>query len=455
VNHFQHCDADGGSAQFFRQIGYAVAGDTWDAIYGNYGTFTPGLFTMGISPAASDLATDYTLHTANETHNTDTYWSDFGFADQLLYAVLLNPRYVALWVHGAWDSTEPYAFDAQEKAFANRSAKLLNTVPYINNLTYAYRPSGHSLSTLSSSEVGSKPSWITTNASASEGVFWSLAKETGSMWQLVASNLQTSTRSLTVTLSSDAFATHGLDSLVAFNASDGSSWVTLNDTAGERSFTIPLANSSFQVWKFGAPFEVLGLPFEYDGWPHSGNSTYPSASGIEFYSYSLNNLTVNVSSPTDQFFKFYVTDHSAPWSLTLNGLTYNSSNTIQTSSAPSYMGLLSGGLIPGDGDGGNGGNGGDGGEEEETPPSGGGPITEEDSDLNQSAWPGFGPSRPRIFTSLNPVIVAAAAVILLVIAAGAALQRTGGSGGSGGWDVVSNADTAKAWRKKRRRSRKL
>jgi len=339
VNHFQHCDRNGGYPNYFRQLLYALAG-----YEGN--SWTPGLFTFGVSPAANDLAMDYKLHWTNETHGTSTEWTDFGFADQILYTVLNNPRYTTLWVHGAWDdTTEPYAFDLQEKQFANRSAKLINTVPYICNLTYVFLPYGNNLSDLWRDERGTKPPWFSTNASNTEGPYFSLTKETGSMYQITVSNFQKTPLAINITIGSGLFNDYGVTKMVAFNASDGSSWTKLNNTSGERSFVISLQNSSFAIFKFGIPFEVLGLPFDYDGWNWTDYSNYPSLSNITVNSFDWNDLNITVNSPFDQFFKFYVPSGDS-WTLEVNGLSYDSTNTLSVSSAPSKLGLLSAGEVP-------------------------------------------------------------------------------------------------------------
>ena len=339
VNHFQHADEDGGDAEFFRQIDYAVATTT-----GN--VFSPGLLTMGVSPCADDLAMDYWLHNSSETHNTATTWDDFGFADQVLYAALLNPMYITLWVHSDWDSgSEPYDFDDDEKTFAKGVADLLNTVPYVGNLTYTLRPSASNLSVMGNSTLGTKPAWLTTNASDDDGVYYSVMKETGSMYQIVAINLWPNlTKTLNVTIGSGLFTEYdSVSKLVAFNASDCSDWANLNDTDGERSFTIEMSNSSIQVFKVGVPFEVLGLPFDYDGYNWtSGMSTYPDSSAMTVVSFDWDTLSINVTSNISNFFKFYLSEEGASYTLTINGVSFNSTNTIATDIDTARLGLVSG-----------------------------------------------------------------------------------------------------------------
>jgi len=346
VNHFQHCDANGGTPEYFRQIGYAVPG----YLSGNV-NWVPGLLTMGVSPSCSDLATDYKLHWTNETHGTSTQWDDFGFADQLLYAFLLNPRWVTLWVSGAWDdTTEPYAFTQDEKDFANDIALIFKEIPYISNLTYTYRPSGGTLATLSYSELGTKPAWFSCNAS--QGLYYSIMKETGSMYQLVVSNLnRTESKVLNVTIGSGLFTQLGVSELAAFNAEDGSGWTKLADASGQRDFQISLSNCTYKVYKFGVPFEVLGLPFDYDGWNFTAHSDYPSKSSLNpiSYDYDTKTLSINVSSPLGQFFAYYVPSGES-WSLVINGTTYYSNALLDISGSPRYLlGLIGvAGSAPGD-----------------------------------------------------------------------------------------------------------
>ncbi|MHA1286084.1 MAG: prenyltransferase/squalene oxidase repeat-containing protein [Candidatus Thorarchaeota archaeon] len=340
INHFQHADENGGTPNYFRTVSYVVPDSSWSM----YGDWSPGLYTMGVSPAASDLGTDYRLHWTNETHGTSTQWDDFGFADQVLHAALLNAKYITLWVHGSWDDTvEPYAFTQDEKDFVNSISLILNKVPYIGNLTYIRYPYGGTLASLSYGEKGVKPSWLTTNAS--DGLYFSIMKERGSMYQIVIINLQTSQRTLNITLGSGLFNEYNSNKLVSFNAVDGSSWIKLNNTAGERSFTVTLGNSSLAIYKFGIPFEVLGLPFEYDGYQWSSWSAYPSVSNMSVNSFDWNDLNITVNSPVDQFFKFYVPTGES-WTLVINNASFDGTNTISVSSVPSKLGLISAGATP-------------------------------------------------------------------------------------------------------------
>jgi hypothetical protein len=302
VNHFQHCDASGGTGWYFTQH--------FDSSVGR------PLLSAGVSACASDLATDYTLHSTQDNKDTPTSW-ELGYAEQLLYAYLLNPHYVTNWVHGGWDGqADPgstYSFDQEEKDFTRNIVERWNKVPYLSDMVYAYLPDGGSRP-LGSRELGSKPSWL--SFSADDGIYFSLSKELNSMWQIGVSNLGFSGGTLSLSLDASIFDDYVVDDLVAFDATDpGSDWIYLTRTSNVVQLEVPPMD--VRILKLGVPVEALGCPQPEDG--YTSDVLYNSLPiGFSSYDSQSNQADILLDSCLSQFVVMYAPPGGSA-SLTVNG----------------------------------------------------------------------------------------------------------------------------------------
>jgi len=302
VNHFQHCDANGQATWYFT--------DHFDS-----SLYQP-LFSAGVSACASDLATDYYLHRTMDRHGTATDW-DLGFAEQVLYAYLLNPHYVTNWVHGGWDGPadagSPYSFDQEEKAFARKIASKWNYVPYLSNLEYAELPTGGSRP-FGRRTLGIKPAWFLPQTS---NLYYSLSKETGSMWQLAVSNFEFSAQTLRISIGSGLFDSYRCDTLVAFDpSSPNSPWVYLTRSNNQLSLTVPAED--MKIVKLGVPFEMLGFPEREDGYT---GEVLKKAKPPEILSYDpkKNEISLIVYPGVSQFLKLYLPSGVSTGNIIVNG----------------------------------------------------------------------------------------------------------------------------------------
>ncbi len=302
VNHFQHCDANGQATWYFT--------DHFDS------SLHQPLLSAGVSACASDLATDYYLHRTMDRHGTSTDWN-LGFAEQVLYAYLLNPHYVTVWVHGGWDGPaepdSPYSFDQTEKAFAQKIASKWNYVTYLSNLEYAELPTGGSRP-FGRRVLGTKPTWFLPQTS---DVYYSLSKETGSMWLMAISNFETSAKTLRITIGPELFDWYGCDNLVAIDpTAPGAPWQYLTRSNNQISLTI--SAQDVRILKVGVPVEVLALPQNEDGYPEDilGKVQPPRFLG---YNPTTNEVSLVMDGGVSQFLKLYLPAGISSGMIVVNG----------------------------------------------------------------------------------------------------------------------------------------
>jgi len=303
INHFQHADADGSTDWYFT--------DHFDS------SIDKPLLSAGVSACASDLATDYHLHQTMDRHQTATDWS-LGYAEQLLYAYLLNPHYVTNWVHSGWNGPSApgsqYSFDSAEKAFTRGIVSKWNHVPYLSDMIYSELPTGGSRP-FGRRQLGSRPGWF---QPVSSNLYFSLCKESGSMWQLAVSNFESSSQSLTFDLGSGIFDSYGSDSLAVFDAADPASpWTYV--TRSNNRVTVGCGAYDMKVLKIGIPVEILGLPQGEDGYSSQilGAVQEPDFKG---YDRNANEVSLHISTGTPQFIKLYLPSGETNGRLAVNGI---------------------------------------------------------------------------------------------------------------------------------------
>ncbi|MFX0123721.1 MAG: hypothetical protein ACFFAE_08770, partial [Candidatus Hodarchaeota archaeon] len=254
-----------------------------------------------------------------------------GTWDQILYIFLFNPHFAPIFTTRAAQWNTPYNkagyvgyyFDSEEKAFVKRISLLINRIPYLDHLEwqggYTTSPAGRWW------EYGEKPSWLNFNTTWSNNnpnlddpLAYALMNETGSMQQLIISNRGNTSITTRVTVGNELFDWLGVSELVAFNASNiNQPWNYLN-REGTNYFDVPLDAYSLSIWKIGVPFEVLGLPQKYDGYP--SNSIWQDASiKIIDYDSSTNMINVNLTSSINQFAMFYLPKTATIGTLIVNG----------------------------------------------------------------------------------------------------------------------------------------
>jgi len=289
VNHFQHCDANGDPSWYFTR-------------HFDSSIYQP-LLSAGVSACASDLATDYYLHRTMESHGTPTTW-DLGYAEQLLYAYLLNPHYVTNWVHGGWGGSvpkdTPNSFDDAEKAFTKKIASKWNHVPYLSNMIYAELPTGGSRP-FGRRQLGEKPGWLDVQPS---NLYFSLSKETGSMYQLAIANFYEQPQTLTLALGPELFQEYGGGTVVALDPTDPTApWAYLNSSSN--TLSIQVGAEDMRIVKIGVPVEMLGLPQPEDGYPQAVMSKV-SPPRVLAYDAVDNRVYLEVDPGVSQFVKLYL-----------------------------------------------------------------------------------------------------------------------------------------------------
>jgi len=326
----------------------------WD-IYGGWASIKNfserPILRLGVNAGNHDLDQEFTAHEAwvitsgdgdsnvepgeftVHANISNTKGVGAGTWDQILYVFLFNPHFAPIFTTDAAQWNTPYHdpgsgfvgyyFDSEEKAFVRKISLLINPIPYLDHLEwqggYTTSPAGGWW------EYGEKPRWLNVNTTwnnnnpnLDDPVAYALMNETGSMQQLMIANRGNTSITIRVTIGDELFDWLGVSELVAFNTSNINQHWNYLYRDGINYFDIHLDAYNLSIWKIGVPFEVIGLPQKYDGYP--SNSTWQDASiRIIDYNSSTNMINVNITSSINQFAMFYLPLTATTGTLIVNG----------------------------------------------------------------------------------------------------------------------------------------